>query len=150
LPWERKFFPGEPTKTRDAETYHPDGSIDELRIHIRPLSETEVKELFQQTVQTGQSTAHELAEGNVYPNPAGDRLFVNLPSRGTDPAERFIVMDITGNWVLVHPPDESVDLSGLPGGFYLLVVESALDRKVYPFVRTQPGNRAASGGFPGN
>ncbi|MCF8258460.1 MAG: T9SS type A sorting domain-containing protein [Flavobacteriales bacterium] len=79
----------------------------------------------------------------VFPNPTTDVLTVKIPLKG-DSQYGLMVMDLTGRTVIsgttVSAPDgqtvqQTLDVSGLPVGTYLLTVRSANDIASAPFVK---------------
>ena len=65
-----------------------------------------------------------LPDWNVYPNPATDRLFIEMSADGADALVRLMTID--GKQVLAERIRHSTDIQvgHLPGGVYLLVIES--------------------------
>ena len=68
---------------------------------------------------------------SVYPNPASDRVYIEL---NRDPGfAKLRVMDMLGRSVVqktMNNRKESVDLSGLSAGQYLIVLEEGDNRRL--------------------
>lgn len=65
-----------------------------------------------------------LAEVNIYPNPAGEFIYVNAQNN----IERVQIFDFLGKLVLENQPGSamaSIDLNGINSGVYLIRVETA-------------------------
>jgi hypothetical protein len=109
----------------DRTTQYFDGSIDELRIYSRALSESEVEKLYKagnQAVTT--STDDPLKEEmvRVFPNPASDKVHYDATVNGKK-LEYIEITDITGKKVgeHTHPAQKgSLNLTGLKEGIYFL------------------------------
>ncbi|MBS3774453.1 MAG: T9SS type A sorting domain-containing protein [Bacteroidales bacterium] len=109
----------------DRTTQHYDGAIDELRIYSNPLSEAEVKNLYNgQSVPTAVTSPPDDDSGvRIYPNPVSDRLFFDI--RNPDEEVRHIkILDVTGK-VLDNKTEifrnGSIDTKRYPGGVYYAV-----------------------------
>lgn len=108
----------------DETTQYLNGAIDELRIYNRPLSESEVEELYEAgsvATQTEDPGADE-SEIRIYPNPASDRIHYEVQGFGEE-LDAVELTDITGKSILrdTRVPDQgSVDVSGLTEGIYFI------------------------------
>ena len=64
---------------------------------------------------------------NIYPNPAQQKLFIEMPTDIVFPA-RLTIFDATGKIILTSEVNNAVlekDISDLPGGFYIVQVRDA-------------------------
>jgi hypothetical protein len=59
----------------------------------------------------------------IYPNPAKDRINLANPGKAT----RIEIVDVAGHTVLQAPLAQTIDISLLPGGFYILKLISEKD-----------------------
>lgn len=108
----------------DRTTQYFDGVIDEIRIYNRPLSGSEVKELYNSA-----SVATAVAETEinpdqvkVYPNPASQQLYYEV--KGVENVLQTIeVTDVTGKRVLGKsdvPRKGTLNIDHLPEGIYFV------------------------------
>lgn len=107
-------------------------SIDEFRIYSRALTAEEIDQLYFEI--SGISNLPSAIEAKnsqgqvsgIYPNPASDHVFIRLPE-GED-SQTISLFDASGRVfkkVEVFKKKEiSLDLGGIPNGFYLLGIES--------------------------
>lgn len=102
-----------------------DGAIDELKIFNRPLSDQEVKNLYNEGI-TASGKNLSLSKQNpwIYPNPAKNKLQIDLTKIGFKPL-MITIADVTGKQLLsVQPMKENMemDLQNIPKGLYTVNV----------------------------
>lgn len=108
----------------DETTQYYNGAIDELRIYSRPLSASEVEELYQGASVSTRVDRFGEDDSRVwiYPNPASSKMYYEVQGIG----ERLVAVeltDITGKSILRHTQVSdrgSVDISGLTEGIYFI------------------------------
>jgi hypothetical protein len=99
------------------------GSLDDLRIYNRPLSEQEIKKLYTTEVITSSADVEGQMNIDVYPNPVQSELYIKLP--GFSGHADFSLIDICGQTVLrgkLTHESGSIDMSTLKPGIYSLQV----------------------------
>ncbi len=104
------------------------GKIDDVAFWDRELAQDEIYELYQYGIQypTGIPEFESYTSLRLFPNPStGDQINVNLSASVRDQAEYFRVYNSIGSLVLESEAANSVDISELDGGLYILQV---LDR----------------------
>ena len=71
---------------------------------------------------------------SIYPNPAGDVLYLNLP----DDSNGIALFDISGKLILNQPATNagavSLDVSSIPSGWYVVSFESGSQPVKYPII----------------
>lgn len=71
---------------------------------------------------------------SIYPNPAGDILYLNLP----DDSNGIALFDISGKLILNQPETNagavSFDVSSIPSGLYVVSFESGSQRRKHPII----------------
>ena len=110
----------------DQTNQYFDGTIDELRIFDRDLTQSEVIELYGDTITTDIPYIENADNIGVYPNPASDKLFINIPDINN---ESYVIRlyDITGNLLLsgkINGNRYSADTSALSDGMYFLELDN--------------------------
>ena len=99
------------------------GSLDELRIYNRSLSEAEIMTLYTSKVVTSLDQVPGTRGIAVYPNPVQSELKVELPgfSQTTD----FSISDASGRTILkgkLNSCENTIDLNSLRPGFYSIQI----------------------------
>ncbi|MDX2432130.1 MAG: T9SS type A sorting domain-containing protein, partial [Bacteroides sp.] len=107
-------------------------SIDEFRMYSRALTAEEIDQIYYEI--SGISNLPSIIEAgdkqdleySIYPNPASDKVFIRLSENGN--SHTVSLFDASGRVfkkVDVFKQNEiSLDLSGIPEGFYLVGIES--------------------------
>ena len=83
--------------------------------------------MYSQSAMSGISSLHISDNLLIYPNPAHDRIHVQLPQNYQNDQLPFSLMDVTGKTVFTRTikSNELISLPRLPTGCYLAVVKSA-------------------------
>jgi len=102
-----------------------DGTIDELKIFNRPLSDQEVKNLYNEVISTSNYQLHLNNQyTRIYPNPAKKKLYMDLSNISFNPLIVHI-SDATGKRLLSVEKIENyleINLDKIPAGLYTVNV----------------------------
>jgi hypothetical protein len=99
------------------------GSLDDLLIYNRPLSETEIMTLYTSKVITSLDQVPGTRGIAVYPNPVQSELNVELP--GFSGQADFAISDASGRTILkgkLNSTENTIDLNSLRPGFYSIQI----------------------------
>jgi len=120
----------------DAEPYYLNGLVDEIRIYNRPLSNLEINNLYHSTLSTNLSSQIKESGVGIYPNPVQDQLFLKWPySDQQKTVEKIIINDARGGIMQMEGVTESIDVSGLGQGYYMIHIISESGVIRLPFVK---------------
>lgn len=100
------------------------GSLDELRIYNRPLTEAEIKTLYTSKVITSVDQVPGAKGIVVYPNPVHSGLNIVLPAN-SEKAD-FTLSDVSGRVILkgkLNSSENTIDVNSLKPGFYSIQVK---------------------------
>lgn len=108
----------------DPYPYQFNGLLDDLRIYNRVLADSEI------AAYHNPPTPNNIValEGNevllqLYPNPVGTTLTIDLPNLGNDANKQFEILDITARktyFIGILNQSKSINVANLPAGVYLL------------------------------
>ena len=110
------------------------GSLDELRIYNRPLSESEISALYTSKVVTALDQIPGTKGIDVYPNPVQSEVNVVLPEF-SEKAD-FAIRDASGRIILkgkLTSTENTIDLNSLKPGFYSIQIKNGdqtMSRKI--------------------
>jgi hypothetical protein len=108
-----------------------DGTLDEIRLYSRPLSNTEICNLCHNSVLMGVNPQESTTTNiKVFPNPSTGWIYVNGLEFLND-NYRIVVTNMMGQQVLTVMNQHSFDLSKLATGFYTLQVFDHLNNNIY-------------------
>ena len=120
----------------NTETYYLNGSIDELRIYNRPLSDQEINDLYHETLSTEISPDKYQARINIYPNPVNKHLHFSWQDQNLrESIEEIVIIDAGGKVLRVEGPARSIDLEGLKQGYYMALVYGKSGVWRFPFLK---------------
>jgi hypothetical protein len=100
------------------------GSLDDLRIYNRPLSEDEIKSLYTSKVVTALDEIPGTKGIDVYPNPVQSALTIVLP--GFSGQAAFAICDVSGRIIVkgkLNSNESTIDLNSLRAGFYSIQIQ---------------------------
>lgn len=108
----------------DGEPMFFDGAIDELRIYNKPLSQSEVTELYNLGTITNISELPLQISFKIYPNPPSEKLFVDFSEN--DKTNKIIEIYDLSTKIIKRVNDKSariaIDITGLQKGAYIVKV----------------------------
>jgi Concanavalin A-like lectin/glucanases superfamily/Secretion system C-terminal sorting domain len=101
------------------------GKVDELRIYNRALTDNEILSLYQLTTLEIQNLDIQNNRFTLYPNPSKNSIKISNTSELN--GKKFAILDFTGKTVHngAFTDENSIDVSGLTTGLYLLKVEGS-------------------------
>jgi hypothetical protein len=101
------------------------GSLDDLRIYNRPLSDDEIMTLYTNEVVTSLNQVPGTKSINVFPNPVQSELNVEIP--GFSGRADFVLSDASGRAVLkgkLNSGESTIDLNSVRPGFYSIQIKN--------------------------
>jgi hypothetical protein len=110
------------------------GSLDDLRIYNRALSDDEIMTLYTTEVVTSLDKVPGTGGISVYPNPVQSLLNVDIPGF-SEPAD-FVLSDASGRAVLkgkLKSGESTIDLNSVKPGFYSILIkdgDQTVSRKI--------------------
>ncbi len=119
---------------------YPDGSSNWM-----PMTNYTPGDSNQLSLSVKQDVINQVSQLDLFPNPVSDRLNIRLTcSHDSDPQARISLYDLTGRQCLQSTADRwtqgyagALDVSGLPAGIYLLVVEHGRERISRKIIKTE-------------
>jgi hypothetical protein len=117
---------------RNNLTYHFNGKIDDVRIYNRPLSASEVDQLFQEnTLDVMRPLSDQI---RIYPTPAKDNLIVQVRGTGVVGDMIFRLIDLSGREIKSEKHSGNsceLNLSELSVGVYVLQISDGNGKYLY-------------------
>jgi hypothetical protein len=104
----------------DNTQYFP-GTIDEVRIYKRALSNSEIQTLYNNELTSLEMVSLPTPEFNIYPNPASKSFFIESANAAVD---KVILYDFTGKVLKTLQHTQEVTLENLMPGTYLVELYS--------------------------